>query len=103
MRDIIERIQLMGLQETYMFMLGEKEVPTDVKNKMRFGIKIPVDIYDFLDQNFSIKQKSGKIIYRGKPISMEQINTEMEERLILGKEWLLKEYAQKSPIGRRGG
>jgi len=67
--------------------------------KARFGIQIPFDINDYIKERIIIKAKSNIAIIKGKPYSLTDFETELEQREKTIKEWLNKNYG-KTPLSQ---
>lgn len=65
--------------------------------KIRYGLEIKFDVYDYLNGVITIKSKIGVAIYRGKPIELSKLWDELEERTIVCRKWL-KENINDDPI-----
>lgn len=61
--------------------------PKRVYDKARYGFRIPIDINEI--KRMIRKEKSGKLLYRGKEYRIEDVNTEKEVRAKLMLDWLL--------------
>lgn len=70
--------------------------------KARFGIDIKFDINDYLKGRILTKPKTGKALIRGKTCSLEEFETELEEREKVIKSWLLENYTEDELIAPRG-
>lgn len=68
--------------------------------KVRYGLSLKIDIYDYLNQNFTIKAKKGMMIYKGKLYKLNDVYTEFEERTQLIKEILIKLYGSENLVNR---
>ena len=71
-------------------------------NTARFGIKIPFDIYYYLQNQITIKPKRGIAIIRGRTYLLEDLYTEIEERNKVIKEWLVENLTGDDIITPRG-
>ena len=79
-----------NLTETYHFFIANNgKSDEDTYKKARFGVTIVFDILNYTT-GFGMlpKEKLGKVRVDGKWYSKIDINTELEEREILMKEWL---------------
>lgn len=57
--------------------------------QVRFGIKIKFDIYDYQKGRIETKPKQGLALLHGKRYNLEEIETELEEREKIMKNWLI--------------
>lgn len=76
--------------------------------KIRYGIKIKFDVYNYFDGNYKLKDKQYKIkseeqfiIIEGKKILFKEFNTELEEREALTKSEILINMKEESVIQKR--
>lgn len=103
MDELGERIRLMNLNEIYHFIIGEKDLDDKTRRKLRYGMDIRVDIYDYFNGSIMEKKKKGICVIQGRVFKTEDINTEMEKRLLLAREWLLNKYEKGTPVRARLG
>ena len=88
MTEINMEIITMSLKEAWeLFKIIRNEDDTDTYKKIRYGIDELFDINDYLKGRMIIKPKSGVALLRGKPMSLGTIDTELEKR-----EKLMKQY-----------
>lgn len=66
---------------------GGKE--TEAYEQVRFGIKIKFDIHYYIEDYLTIKPKKGVAVIRGKAYKLEDLWSEIEDRTIKMKEYLL--------------
>lgn len=101
--DIKESFYLL---QQYLNHIGEKDEDDqelyvnlpEIYKKARYGIKLKFDLYDYLNQAITIKQKTGKIQYRNENFDMSAFWTELEERNILMKKWLIDNQPETKTI-----
>lgn len=100
--DMEERIRIMSLKEAYNFMTSEDGVPDELYKKVRYGnMGLKIDIYDYINGFITMKAKTGIVIYRAHRLKMEDIHSDMEERLKLIKQYLLDKYRREARVGPR--
>lgn len=96
MQDIEEKIRTMDLKQAYFFTIGEEDIPEEDYRKMRYGIKVKFDIYDYIHNNIAVKQKSRLIGIGSKWMTMDEFYSEIEARLKFIKIYLLNIYKDES-------
>lgn len=82
-------IRSMNLEETWGTYLAEGGQETSDYNQVRYGIRIKFDIHYWLEKMYIIKPKSGRISIRGASYNISDVWTEMENREIMMKEYLM--------------
>lgn len=82
------------------YMTETEEYPDleETYNKARFGIQLKFDIYDYINEMVKMKEKTGKILYRGRTINISDFWTELEKRNILIKKWLIENTEDQGVI-----
>lgn len=70
--------------------------------KIRFGIKIPFDIYRSIENDYVIKDKIDEIIIENLVIKLSDYQTEIEEREGLIKNTILSAIGEPDIIKGRG-
>lgn len=63
-------------------------------------MSLKIDIYDYLNQNFTIKAKKGIMIYKGQRYKLNDVYTEFENRTMLIKEILIKIYGDNNLVNK---
>jgi len=104
MSEDIRNIKVMEIKELYpMFALEVQttENSEEIYKKVRYGIDVDFDIYDYLHNIISIKGKTGKALYRGRSLRLRMIWTELEKRNNLMKEWLIENMEDKTLMSLR--
>lgn len=94
-------LMTMGLPEAWNMykIMSDKD---ELYRRARFGIKIKFDINDYLKGRITIKPKSGRAMIRGRNCSLEDFETELEDREKVIKEWLIENCTEEEPFTPRG-
>lgn len=92
----VERIKQLGPMETYNELVCNPEAPKSIRDFMRTGNN-GIDIYE-LDE-LTVKRKIGIVLYRGESYWLKDVYSDLEERMLLAKKWMIKQL-EEEPIAR---
>ena len=92
MNEMESRIREMNLREAYTFLISDGSLEGANYNKMRFGLQLKVDIYDYFNNNFIIKPKKQLVLYGGRMFPLSALYSEFESREKMAKELLIAKY-----------
>lgn len=93
----------MGMEEAFKMFVLKAERDSMEYLRARFGTnrEYQFDIYDYFENNYSKKQKTGEIIIDNNVISKERFFTEIEEREKIIKRALLELYGDENFLKER--
>lgn len=98
--ESIKSLSIREAYNTFLLEVDDSEGET-VKKKARFGIKIHFDLYEWLEEAMTIKLKKGVVIMHGRKYALSSILTEIENRNVLIKKYLLKKTGRNQLITPR--
>lgn len=96
-------IRSMTIEEAFEVFTSEDEElqEKDVYLQARFGTELQFDLYSWIKQLYSIKEKTGKITIEGKTYKMRDFWTEIENRNRILKKWLLENFVKEELVKPR--
>lgn len=92
-------IRVLTLEEAWRIFLIEREIDQKGKStyeKVRYGVLILFDIYDYFNDILVIKGKVGEVIYRTKKFGLKDLWTELERREEIIKQYLIELEPKKA-------
>lgn len=97
----IDEMRTWNIEKLWNFISVERGLDHRVRDIVRFGKEIKMDIYDYMLNNFTTKSKAGKVVYRGRVYYMEDLYTDIEERRRIAFEWIERNYPDKRVVTPR--
>lgn len=95
-------INSLNIKESFLmltqYMDEDYEDIEEIYQKVRFGINLRFDIYDYINEMIKTKDKNGIVIYRGKNMNLTKFWTELEQRNIIAKKWLKENTIEEGPL-----
>lgn len=88
----IDNIRTWDIEKIWNFISAESDIKQSIYDKLRYGIVLKIDIYDYINGSFTVKGKSGVAICKGKTFRLQDMYTEIEERRRLGIQWIEENY-----------
>lgn len=90
MQDELDIPTLTTKQAWEMFLAEGGKEEQELYKEVRYGINIKFDIHYYIEDYLIMKPKAGAIIIKGKSYKLEEYWSEMEDRTIRMKEWLME-------------
>lgn len=81
-------VDRMDFQDAYDLFVNEAPKESTEYAKVRYGVKLKFDVYDYFHDLMTVKEKTGWVIHHGKKFKLTDLWTEVEERAKICKAWL---------------
>lgn len=97
----LEEIRTWDIEKLWNFISIEQKIDRKTYELVRFGNGVKMDINDFIRNAYIIKNKSGKVFYRGKVYWLEDLYTDIESRRREAFRWIEKNFPERRVVGAR--